>query len=63
MYSIFDEKIKNGLYAHLPYLEERIKELDKFHVCYAFVKDKNCALNALRHVGYQYTLSIDISDF
>lgn len=63
VYSILDEKIKNGFYAHLPYLEERIKELDKFDVCYAFVKDKNCALNALRHVGYKYTLSIDISDF
>lgn len=30
---------------------------------YAFEPHKNCVLNALQHVGYRYTLSVDIEDF
>lgn len=57
------EEQKSLLRRHLPYLEERVAELDRDNVIYAFVRGKNCALNALRHVGFNYTLSLDIENF
>lgn len=62
IYIVNDEK-KKALYSYFSYLESKLRELDKGDVCYAFVKDKNCALNAFRHIGYQHTLSMDIVDF
>jgi len=56
-----DDKIK--LRAVLPYLEERLLTLDIHNTNYAFQKGKNCALNALQHVGFRYTLSLDLHDF
>jgi len=32
-------------------------------VNYAFQKGKNCALNAIQHIGYRHTLSFDLKDF
>lgn len=47
----------------LPKLQEIHTEFDKSAVSYAFQKDKNCALLASQHIGYKYTLSLDVKDF
>lgn len=54
---------KQRLRTHIPALEEILARLDKHGVNYAFEKKKNCALNALQHVGYHHTLSFDLEDF
>ncbi len=51
------------LKSKLPYLEKRLSELDATNVNYAFEKGKNCIENAMQHIGYNYTLSIDLIDF
>lgn len=51
------------LRQHLPYLEKKLLENDTLKVNYAFVKDRNCILNALQHVGSKYVLSFDLKDF
>ena len=40
-----------------------MRVLDVHRVNYAFIKNKNCALNAMQHIGYRFNLSIDITDF
>ena len=60
---IVDNDHKLLLKSNFPYLEKRLSELDKTHVNYAFEKGKNCVENALQHIGYNYTLSIDLTDF
>jgi hypothetical protein len=60
---IVNDKYKQLLKSQLPYLEKRLSELDKTNVNYAFEKGKNCVENALQHIGYSYTLSIDLTDF
>ncbi|MDP3008442.1 MAG: reverse transcriptase family protein [Methylococcales bacterium] len=60
---IVDNDHKLLLKSNFPYLEKRLSELDKIHVNYAFEKGKNCVENALQHIGYNYTLSIDLADF
>jgi RNA-directed DNA polymerase len=47
----------------LPELNEILLNNDKYKVNYAFQKGKNCALNALQHMGYRYTLSMDLENF
>lgn len=47
----------------IPRLEEILAENDSSKVNYAFERGKNCALNATQHVGYRYTLSMDLEDF
>lgn len=47
----------------LPLLEAKLDQLDSAGVVYAFRSGRNCALNALQHVGFRFTLSMDISDF
>lgn len=54
---------KEALRKHLPLLEKILFELDSSHVNYAFQRLKNCALNAYQHIGYRYTLSLDLEDF
>lgn len=51
------------LQSYLPYLELQLEKHRKVDVNYAFEKNKNCALGALKHIGYEYTLSLDITDF
>jgi hypothetical protein len=55
-----DNNILRGL---LPNLESILKNYDNNGVNYAFEKKKNCALNALQHIGYRYTLSMDLENF
>ncbi len=54
---------KAQLRALIPSLESILHELDSHQLNFAFQKGKNCVLNALQHVGYGYTLSVDIEDF
>lgn len=51
------------LRACLPQLEAILAEADSTHSNYAFQRGKNCALMALQHVGYRYTLSLDLEGF
>jgi hypothetical protein len=54
---------KRRLRALLPPLERILAELDDCRVNYAFEKGKNCALNALQHIGHRYNLSMDLENF
>lgn len=54
---------KIRLRSHLPRLLSTLKELDSEGVCHAFVKERNCATNAMQHIGYRYSISLDIKDF
>ncbi len=47
----------------IPELEKILEKSDSVKANYAFQRDKNCALNALQHIGYRYTLSMDIENF
>lgn len=47
----------------LPRLESIAASSDLCKANYAFEKGKNCALNALQHIGYRYTLSMDLENF
>lgn len=47
----------------IPTLDDILFNIDDTRVNYAFVQGKNCALNALQHIGYRYTLSLDLKDF
>ena len=47
----------------LPYLENRLNELDKTHLNFAFEKHKNCVQGALNHIGFKYTLTMDLVNF
>ncbi len=49
---------------NLVILEEIFKSIEKKQdVSFAFQRGKNCVLNAKQHIGFQYTLSLDIEDF
>jgi hypothetical protein len=47
----------------IPELESILKELDIYRANYAFQKGRNCSLNALQHIGFRYTISMDLVDF
>lgn len=54
---------KKTLRELLPTLETILDHYDTTRVNYAFQHLKNCALNAYQHIGYRYTLSLDLEDF
>lgn len=54
---------KKRLRKLLPVLDGIRESLDRYRVNYAFEKGRNCALNALQHIGYRWTLSFDLADF
>ncbi len=60
---IASENDAQRLRSLLPLLEDILFDIDSEEVNYAFVKGRNCALNALQHIGYRYTLSLDLKDF
>lgn len=51
------------LKSYLPYLESKLKKLDTMKANFAFIKNKNCVAHAYQHLGYKYTLSVDIENF
>ncbi len=54
---------KTKLQELLPKLEEILETHDECQANYAFSKGRNSALNAFQHIGYRYTISLDIQDF
>jgi hypothetical protein len=44
-------------------LARKMDKLDKNKCNFAFMNGKNCISNAEKHIGYNYTLSLDLSDF
>jgi hypothetical protein len=63
IYKVIDLEWKERLKSHIPFLEHRLNELDTHRVSFAFIKGRNCVLNAVQHIGYQYTLSFDLLSF
>jgi hypothetical protein len=57
-----DELLKR-LEDYKLYLADTLKEMARPDVSYGFEAGKNCALMALQHIGFRYTLSIDLKDF
>ena len=47
----------------LPEIEQIFLKLDDPVLNYGFVRGRNCVLNAMQHVNFQYTLSMDLEDF
>lgn len=47
----------------LPTLESILAATDTSKSNYAFQRNRNCVLNAVQHIGYRYTLSMDLEDF
>jgi RNA-directed DNA polymerase len=60
---IATEEDNSRLRNLIPELESIFVSLDTCNVSYAFHRGKNCVLNALQHIGYRYTLSMDIENF
>lgn len=58
-----DDEFKKNLRSLLPTLQEIASSLDLNNVSHAFVKGRNCATNAYPHIGFSYSLSLDIKDF
>ena len=44
-------------------LSIKAERLDKYNINYAFMKGRNVVMNAEAHIGYNYTLSMDLSNF
>jgi len=44
-------------------LEQWVRNADTDNVVHAFVKGRNCVTNAMKHIGYKYTISYDLKDF
>lgn len=47
----------------LPKLYEILRKTERNRCNFAFEKNRNCALMAYNHVGYKFSLSLDIEDF
>ncbi|MCG8668829.1 MAG: reverse transcriptase family protein, partial [Pseudomonadales bacterium] len=58
-----NEELKSKLRSFLPHLQRIAMEQDQHNVCHAFIKGRNCVTNAQPHVGYKYSVSLDIEDF
>lgn len=49
--------------ACIPRLRKILDDIRTADVSYAFESHRNCALNAAAHIGYAFTLSVDLEDF
>lgn len=54
---------KEKMRAYLPSLNEKAKILCNSEVVHGFMHGKSPVTNALKHVGFQYTLKFDLSNF
>lgn len=54
---------KKLLQLHIPKIEDAHRKNDNTKVSYAFQSGKNCSLHAMQHVGFDFTLSLDLEDF
>lgn len=62
VYSV-DPELKAALRTYLPILDALVEEHDKINVIFGFRNGRNPVLNAFQHIGFEYTLSIDLEDF
>lgn len=60
---IVNSEIKQKLKSFLPLFENIFSKLNRSDICYSFITNKNCSLHAYQHIGYNFTLSLDIKDF
>ena len=56
-------KQKNQLRGLIPDLEKILLKHDSHQVNYAFTRNRNCVENAMQHIGYKYTVSMDLENF
>lgn len=62
IYSI-DTITKKILTSLLPTLQNIYDRNNVYNNNYGFIKGRNCVQNALSHIGYNFTLSMDIENF
>jgi hypothetical protein len=58
-----DPDLKHKLRSFLPALQKIATDLDTHKVCHGFIKGRSCVTNAMQHIGYRYTVSLDIQGF
>ena len=62
-----DKDLKKELQELLPSIEKKcrakLKSEKLTHIVHGFIHNKSPVTNALQHVGYAYTLNIDLEDF
>lgn len=58
-----NDAYKKLLKSFLPTLDEIAYGLDVNGLSHAFVCNRNCATNASQHIGYNYTITVDLQDF
>ncbi len=62
IFSLYKEQ-KSQLRELIPYLEKILLKHDMHKVSYAFIHNRNCVENAMQHIGYKYTVSMDLENF
>ena len=62
IYSLY-RKEKAQLRKLIPYLEKILLKHDVYKVNYAFIRNRNCVEHAMQHIGYKYTISMDLESF
>ena len=54
---------KNRLTSYLPDLQQKLHNADTEGRIHGFMRGRSPVSNALKHVGYAYTRSLDLEDF
>ena len=62
IFSLYKEQ-KAQLRELIPSLEKTLLKCDSHQVNYAFIRNRNCVENAMQHIGYKYTVSMDLENF
>jgi hypothetical protein len=62
IFSLYKEQ-KKEFRDLLPRLEKILIKSDKNNINYGFVRNRNCAQHAMQHIGYNYTISMDLRNF
>ena len=57
------DTLKERLKRELPRVAKLAREYDRFDVAHGFAPGRNVITNAMPHIGYRYSLSMDLSDF
>lgn len=58
-----DEASKVKMRACIPFLENRLESIRTIDVNYAFQRGRNCLQHAALHIGFRYSLSLDLCNF
>ena len=62
IFSLYKEQ-KKQFRELIPDLERVLLKHDSHQVNYAFIRNRNCVENAMQHIGYKYTVSMDLENF